>query len=242
MATPMPKFFCVEHSSRYKIYMNSIYKSAATLDREVSVLWPQENIVARTMTIKMRNDQEKSTTYRKWNGKEYRMMSWSFTGSSIDMDLSDRNITISCPVIQVSDRSILPFNICSIKPSREIFQDEDDRSNYEVADIFERDPNSAEYITPFPQRRGVTYFATETVMPTPSVPTPISGKKGLPPHVAKLILADSISKNEDCPISCDKITMENGSVTSCGHVFCKSSLDDWFKIKDECPMCKQTCT
>jgi hypothetical protein len=242
MTTPMPKFFCVENSGYYKVYMNSIYKSSATLDREVSVIWPQDNIVARTMTIKLRNDQDKSTTYRKWNGKDYIMMSWSFTGSSIDMSLNDRHITISCPVIQVSDRSMLPFNTCSVKPSRETFQDEDDHSNYQVADIFERDPNSHEYITPFPQRRGVTYFTPPTAQ-TPSVATPVpsNNKKGLPPHVAKLILADSISKNEDCPISCDTITMENGSVTSCGHVFCKSSLDDWFKIKDECPVCKQAC-
>lgn len=243
MATPMPKFFCVENSGYYKVYMNSIYKSSATLDREVSVIWPQDNIVARTMTIKLRNDQNKNTTYRKWNGMDYIMMTWSFSGSSIDIDMNDRHITISCPVIQVSDRSMLPFNTCSIKPSREIFQDEEDRSNYQVGDIFERDPNSPEYITPFPQRRSVTHFSSPSAQ-APIVASPVvsSGKKGLPPHVAKLILADSISKNEDCPISCDKITMENGSVTSCGHVFCKSSLDDWFKIKDECPLCKQKCT
>jgi hypothetical protein len=246
MATPMPKFFCVENSGYYKIYMNSIYKASATLDREVSVIWPQDNIVARTMTIKLRNDQDKSTTYRKWNGKDYIMMSWSFTGSSIDMSLNDRHITISCPVIQVSDRTMLPFNTCSVKPSRETFQDEDDSSTYEKADIYERDPNSPEYITPIPQRRGITYFSSASSLApvaTPSVASlvPSNNRKGLPPHVAKLILADSISKNEDCPISCDTITMENGSVTSCGHVFCKSSLDDWFKIKNECPVCKQVC-
>lgn len=235
----MPKFFCVENSGYYKIYMNSIYKSSATLDREVSVIWPQDNIVARTMTIKLRNDQDKTTTYRKWNGKDYIMMTWSFTGSSIDMDLNDRHITISCPVIQVSDRTMLPFNTCSVKPSRETFQDEEDRSNYQVADIFERDPNSPEYITPFPQRIPTAQAVVSRPVASPSVPS--NNRKGLPPHVAKLILADSISKNEDCPISCDKITMENGSVTSCGHVFCKSSLDDWFKIKNECPVCKQAC-
>jgi hypothetical protein len=69
-----PKFFCVENGMHYKVYMNSIYKNAATLDTEVSVVWPQENISARTMTIKMRNDREKSTTYRKWNGHEYKMI------------------------------------------------------------------------------------------------------------------------------------------------------------------------
>lgn len=243
----MPKFFCVENSGYYKIYMNSIYKSSATLDREVSVIWPQDNILARTMTIKLRNDQDKTTTYRKWNGKDYIMMSWSFTGSSIDMDLNDRHITISCPIIQVSDRTMLPFNTCSVKPSREMFQDEDDHSNYQVADIFERDPNSPEYITPFPQRIPTAQAVVSRSVASPSVASlvPSNNRKGLPPHVAKLILADAISKNEDCPISCDKITMENGSVTSCGHVFCKSSLDHWLSTsasKGACPVCKQTCS
>ena len=212
---------------RYKIYMNSIYKSDVTLNTEVSVVWPQENISARTMTIKMRNDREKTTTSRKWNGQEYTMISWSFTGSSIDMTLNDRRITINCPVIQVSDKHLLPFNSCSVIPSRDTFHDEEDRSNYEKADIYERDPNSAEYTVP---------RATFTATAVTSVPI-----KGLPQHVANIVLADAISKNEVCPISSDPITMENGSVTSCGHVFCKNSINQWFSIKNECPVCKQKC-
>jgi hypothetical protein len=66
-------------------------------------------------------------------------------------------------------------------------------------------------------------------------------KKGLPAHVANIVLGDAISKNEVCPISSEAITRENASVTSCGHVFCKDSLETWFNIKDECPVCKQTC-
>ena len=245
-----PKFFCVENSSYYKVYMNTIYKSAATLERDVSVLWPQQNIVARTMTIKMRNDQEKTTTYRKWNGQEYKMISWSFTGSSIDMTLNERDITITCPVVQVSDKSLLPFSCCSVIPSREIFQDEEDHSNYEKANLFDRDPNSREYIPVVPQRRGVTYFSSATVpvatvpvatVPVATVPVPVAVRKGLPQHVANIVLADAISKNEICPISSEPITKETGTVTSCGHVFCKDSIDHWLSIKNECPVCKQVC-
>lgn len=253
MSSSFPKFFCVERGSYYKVYMNSIYKSSSTLDRAVSVLWPQENISARTMTIKMRNDSEKNTTYRKWNGQEYKMISWSFTGSSIDMSLNDREISIACPVIQVSDNELLPFNSCFIQPSREVFQDEEDRSVYEKADIFDRDPNSPEFITPI-SRRGVTYFSSTRQAPSaaPSeVPSaapsaapsevPSIVHKGLPSHVANIVLADSISKNEICPISSETITKENATVTSCGHVFCKDSLNAWLSIKNECPVCKQAC-
>jgi hypothetical protein len=251
----LPRFFCVENRLRYKVYANCIYKSSATLDTEVSVIWPQENIDAGTMTIKLRNDHEKSTTYRKWNGNEYKMISWSFTGSSIDMTLNDREITIVCPVIQVSDKGLLPFNTCSIIPSREIFQDEEERSNYERAVIFQRDPNSPEYFRPFPQREPVPMavhmsvavpMAVHMAVPVP-VPVPMASnhRKSLPPHVASIVLADAISKNEICPISSEAITIENGSVTSCGHVFCKDSIDQWLSIsasRGECPVCKQTCS
>ena len=238
----LPKFFCVNFAGSYKVYLNTLYKGE-------NIIWPQKNIICRTMTMKLRDDQSKTVSHRKWNGSEYKYISWSFTGSSIDMTLNDRQITIVCPVVQVSDSSLLPFNTCSTTPSREVFADTVDYSNYEKADIYERDPNSPEYNTP-----RVIQVAQQTVTPVRQhafVSTCYGGacsvqakpsKKGLPAHVAKLILADSISKNEDCPISCEAITLANGSVTSCGHVFCKSSLDDWFKIKDECPMCKQKCT
>jgi len=222
--------------------MNTIY-------RDTSVIWPQENIVARTLTMKLRNDHQKTTSYRKWNGKDYKSLSWAFTGSYIDMTLNDRNITIACPVIIVTETGILPFNSFSLNPSREAFVDELDSSNYERADIYERDPNSSEYMTPV--NRPPTY--QEPVEPrrvrehqfvsscTGGVCSTKPAKKGLPSHVANIVLADAISKNEVCPISSETITRENASVTSCGHVFCKSSLDTWFNIKDECPVCKQKC-
>lgn len=234
----LPKFFCVDFAGSYKVYLNTLYKGE-------NIIWPQKNIVCRTMTMKLRNDPTKTVSYRKWNGSEYKYISWCFTGSSIDMTLNDRQITIVCPIVQVSDSSLLPFNTCSTTPSREVFVDSVDYSNYEKADVYERDPNSPEYNTPRPQPQLVAAAQENHAF----VSTCYGGacsvkplKKGLPAHVAKLILADSISKNEDCPISCEKITLANGSVTSCGHVFCKASLDEWFKIKDECPMCKQKCT
>ena len=241
----LPMYFCVEHFTKYKVYMNSIYSYKNT-----SVVWPETNIVARAMTIKLRNDHQKTTSYRKWNGKDYKSLSWTFTGSYIDMTLNDRHITIVCPVISVSDPGILPFNTFSLRPSRETFVDEVDTSTYDKADVFERDPNSSEYITPL--ERSTTY--EQPVEPrrvrehlfvsscTGGVCSTKPAKKGLPAHVANIVLGDAISKNEVCPISSETITRENASVTSCGHVFCKSSLDTWFNIKDECPVCKQKCT
>ena len=239
----LPKFFCVDFAGSYKVYLNTLYKGE-------NIIWPQKNIICRTMTIKLRNDPNKTVSYRKWNGSEYKYISWCFTGSSIDMTLNDRQITIVCPVVQVSDSTLLPFNTCSTTPSREVFVDSLDYSNYEKADVYERDPNSPEYNTPRtpqpvapPQQLVNHAFVSTCYGGACSIGTP--QRKGLPAHVAKLILADAISKNEDCPISCEPITLANGSVTSCGHVFCKSSLDDWLSTsasKGACPVCKQTCS
>jgi hypothetical protein len=194
----------------------------------------------------MRNDREKNVIYRKWNGVHKIPLSWRYTGSFIDMTLINNQLTIRCPVI-LTDISILPFNSCLVIPTAQIFVDEYDIFTYENADIYPRDPCSPEYLVPITRvtpvvTRTVTEPVTHQFVSTcTSCPVPVSNKKGLPQHVAKLILADSISKNEDCPISCEAITMANGSVTSCGHVFSKASIDEWFKLKDECPVCKQTC-
>jgi hypothetical protein len=177
------------------------------------------------------------------------MISWSFTGSSIEMTLNDRQISIVCPVIDVSDKSLLPFNTCSVIPYRETFVDEEDHSNYEKADIYDRDPNSSEFITPIPPRvMSIHYSLPTPVAPVPVAPVPVApvlrplpARKALPQHVANIVLDDAISKNEICPISNEPITKETGSVTSCGHVFCKESIDHWLSIKNECPVCKQTC-
>lgn len=214
--------------------MNTIY-------RDTNILWPQENIIARTMTIKLRNDSKKEVTHRKWNGQIYKQLLWSFTGSSIDMTLNDRHITIVCPVVQVSDPTILPFNSFALKPSREIFIDDIDSSSYEKADIYQMEPNS-QYITPVNPRVEPAVDFSIFVSSCVGGVCSIKSKKGLPQHVANIVLADAISKNDVCPISNEPITRANASVTSCGHVFCKSSIDKWFAIKNECPVCKQVCS
>ena len=244
----LPKFFCVENLLSYKVFTNTVYN---LLDKNISVVWPLENIQARVLTIKMRDDREKRTEYRKWNGRKYDYISWYFTGSSINMTLDDKGITINCPVINVSDINLLPFNSCSIKPSIERFIDENDYSSYEKADVYAGDPNSPEYTAPLlrssEQVQIYPYASFNGRNPMVAVATPVAVprvRKGLPTHIANLVLADIISKNEVCPISSETITKENASVTSCGHVFCKESIDTWLSTpasKGECPVCKQVC-
>jgi len=44
--------------------------------------------------------------------------------------------------------------------------------------------------------------------------------------------------NEDCPFCLEKISEKPIAITSCGHIFHKSCLDEWFnREKDTCPNC-----
>ena len=45
-----------------------------------------------------------------------------------------------------------------------------------------------------------------------------------------------INDDEDCPICMDKIV--DGSLTNCGHIFCKECIQNCLKFKSLCPTCK----
>jgi len=201
----------------------------------MDVIWPIDNIIPHEQEIKLLNSSSvKNTRIRKWNDDECEDLSWDYTGSNIKIFLTSKSVSILCPIISISpaDREKLPYNSCSITVSSEKFSDEIDRTIYATAKVYDRDP----YTRPLP--------SSMTSSMTPSMTSSIPKIKSLPTHVSKLVLADSISKNECCPITCDLITMENGYVTSCGHVFTKASIKQWLTFqssKSECPMCKEVC-
>lgn len=64
-------------------------------------------------------------------------------------------------------------------------------------------------------------------------------EKGLPTFVAEALIKSAKDAGTDCPISiipfkdCSKI-----SVTNCYHCFEASSLEEWYKKKKICPLCK----
>lgn len=60
----------------------------------------------------------------------------------------------------------------------------------------------------------------------------------LPKHVQDILLADAVRTKKDCPIAMEPITSENGSVTSCGHIFTKEALSNWLQTRDTCPECR----
>ena len=231
----LTQFFCVPFGSQYKLFLNTIYDST-------DVLWPIENIIPREQLIRMLHTfSSKSTIIRAWNGYNCDTISWDYTGSNMKIYIQSKGISIVCPIISISsaDRDKLPFNSCSFRASSEKFLDEYDLTSYAVAKVYYQDPYSRS--TQPTQPTQPTLPAQLTVSAKPTLPT----KSALPAHITKLVLADSISKNECCPISCETITYENSSVTSCGHVFTTPSIKRWLSLassKGQCPVCKQACS
>ena len=74
-----------------------------------------------------------------------------------------------------------------------------------------------------------------------SVGKPITSTSIYPTHIKNIILTDAISKNEYCPILSEPITMKNGEITSCGHIFIKEAIHQWLTMRTTCPICKQDC-
>lgn len=208
----LPKFFCVQNAQGFSVYFNHLCKFPS--GSQVNVLMSQPNITAGNMIIKLRNDPVRKCVIRKMSSQDEHNFKWSLTGSMIDMHLWSHSTKLMCPIIDVAPglKTLLPPNEYVVNPSGTVFVDEQDTLQYVEPDVH--------VIKPKPTGRTI---------------------KELPSHISKLVLADSISKNEECVISSDQITMENGIVTGCGHVFSKDALFNWLSTpnaKGECPVCK----
>jgi hypothetical protein len=68
--------------------------------------------------------------------------------------------------------------------------------------------------------------------------------EAIPQRIAKLIVQESVSKEELCPITMESITSSNSAVTSCFHVFLTDALESWFErnpAQHPCPVCRKVC-
>ena len=60
----------------------------------------------------------------------------------------------------------------------------------------------------------------------------------IPKHILKVFIEDAISKNSICPITMEALTLENSSITPCGHLFDKEALCLSLNSCKKCPMCR----
>lgn len=68
--------------------------------------------------------------------------------------------------------------------------------------------------------------------------TPKQKANPLPKHVQDILLRDAVMAHKECPIAMEPITLENGSVTSCGHIMTSVALSHWLKDNYTCPECR----
>ena len=103
--------------------------------------------------------------------------------------------------------------------------------------------------TEFVARRAVHYYSEQelwiqqTVQPDPQPqpqPVPVALPDPIPLRIARLIAEDS--KDENCPITMNKIIPFTSSVTSCFNVFDSDALDEWTATNNTCPVCRKLCS
>lgn len=225
----LPKYFVTENGSTYKLYMNTIYQT----NTNINVLWPIVNVRVNNLTARLSDNETAMTYIRKWNGEEYTLCEWNYTGSSVEVCLLDSLVYVTAPVIHMNI-DCLPFNPSKFCPNDMMFVDEIDMTAYVAANIYRTDPAASENMMAI---RSYTPVAEPVVEHVTMVKT-------LPPHITKIVLADAIIKNEICPITSENITYSNATVTVCGHVFCSSAIDKWLaspSSKGLCPTCRCLC-
>jgi hypothetical protein len=80
--------------------------------------------------------------------------------------------------------------------------------------------------------------AEETAGPNSST---IGAAKSVHPHLLRELLEAAQAKETECPVCLDKITIENGKYTECGHLFCNDCVEKLIAEKGlhaRCPTCR----
>jgi hypothetical protein len=66
----------------------------------------------------------------------------------------------------------------------------------------------------------------------------------IPQHIIAALLRDAAMHEETCPITTVDIDITNGAITSCFHLFEKTSIKHWLGLttsQDKCPVCNTPC-
>jgi hypothetical protein len=263
----LPKYFVVQSDSAYKLYLNSLFKSEFTEDASTCVLWPLSSVSSELAITRYNPRHEHLNITRQWNGTDYSQTAWSYTGTEFIIVLLNTDLNITAPLIEILHGLYdnLPYNPYTFRPNQSTIIEELDTSRYTYPITYSSDPSldeNTELIEPSvpiaypPPSSGRIRGIIPTAPPAPPAPRirtpppmtrpppPPSRATRMPEHVMKLVIAEAIRKKESCPISCDDITEENATVTSCGHVFTKIAIKTWLETpssKNLCPVCKQEC-
>ena len=80
------------------------------------------------------------------------------------------------------------------------------------------------------------YVQHSTVQKSTTVPNSTTVKKNISTSVAS-----NIKQSLTCVI-CYGVLKDAVSITTCGHIYCKGCIEDWFKKSHTCPTCRAKCS
>lgn len=122
----------------------------------------------------------------------------------------------------------------------------------ETFNRFFRDLDSITRISPESLEYILSDEEEEVVEPMPAPPArrvvrrDASGSTTRPTQLCKrirdIIVADIISKGDECSITMEPLTAENLAITSCFHFFEKEAIGKWMNENHTCPQCRETAT
>ena len=252
----LPRYFATEESYQYKFYENKAYMpNQSTL---INIVSNFNIITVITRSKYFQNIKLINSVVRKYSDKHDKSAAWTYSG--YELLIQDTNSTLyTVPLIRVmgDSNSILPYSSESYSSDEIDEYDVSHPSKYESVDLYDQDPypvirscprsggcrRVSQPQTYEPQAYEPQAYEPQASRPQAAIPQAAS-LPSLPIHVKNIIIADSISKNESCPITSIDIDRTNASVTSCGHVFTTEAISRWLatSVRKECPICKQKCS
>lgn len=224
--THIPRYFALRSSDGFKLFTSSILRLPNSQDVNILSRLEYRTIYYTSSVITPKTIFSSIT--RKWYGGDTVSVNWTQEGSEVAV-MAEREghaVTQYIPVI------IFIKCVHGILPSGgEIYIPRSSDIHYKhTADKYD-DPE-VHYTDPF-------LSATSS-----SVVVPVSLPGLLPKHVKAILIECSIKQKDTCPISGEYIMTETATVTSCGHVFERSSISRWLSNSESnslCPICKQRC-
>ena len=233
---PLPKFFAVKRGDAYKLYQNKVFKPTDAMI--INIISNLNNVSIVTVNKYHQIERMNTSILRKYYGGLRNDCTWTYSGYEFIVNNSERAFPV--PLIKFSSASdtLLPHGSDLVSPSDPVEHLVSRPSVYESIDVFSSDPYEVDNLP-------LASVVAEPSVSRPPVSQPQAiSLPSLPAHVKNIIIADSISKKESCPISSIDIDKTNASVTSCGHVFTTDAITHWLSMssRKECPICKQKCS
>ena len=154
---------------------------------------------------------------------------WKYNGETLENAVENKRY----PVLRVTPTAILP----SLKTENFIpIVDRAPRQAQEVVDIIHAPlPLPLPIPDPIPQ----PLIHIPIIIPHNKYPI-----QDIPQNAIRRLLLSAVIMGDICPISNDEIDINNGAITTCFHIFDRTSIERWLTMpnsRDRCPVCNAQC-